>query len=109
MVYKSLVISNFMSATVELLASGLEEKGYKLKSKVRISVWKTVTRDGVDYGLEPEEKEFKRTEKEAIDNFCAPHILGSITLTAKGNRAKFEYIKKIGETEWVLKEMEDIV
>lgn len=92
---------NFMSTTLESLASKLEGKGYKLKDKVKIGVWKTATFDGVDYCLLPEEKELKRSEKESIDDFCRKNILGSITFTTN-DKAKFKYTKELGEKTWVL-------
>lgn len=58
-----------MSETIELLASKLEGKGYKLKDEVKIGVWNTET-DGVDYWLLFEERKLKRGEKDSIDNFC---------------------------------------
>jgi hypothetical protein len=92
-----------MSITVESLASRLEGKGYKLKEKVKIGVWKTET-DGVDYWLVFEERELKRKEKESIDNFGKLNILGSVTFTTD-DKAKFKYTKELGERTWVLREV----
>jgi len=92
-----------MSATVELVASKLEEKGYRLRDKVKIGIWKTAT-NGVDYYLTFEEGELKRKEKESINNFCRSNILSSITFTTD-DKAKFKYTKELGEKGWTLKEV----